>query len=381
MRSALKSLEVTVTKISAKTRWVFVEIANVDGAVGLGEATLNGSESGLLAAADAYAPRLWSMDVADPGGFAESGAPPDLAAAAMLSAIDLALWDLHAQESGVRLVDAIGGARRRSVPAYANINRRTEVRTPEGFARSARDALAAGYTALKVAPFDEVSAALRARGDAAAAIETGLARVAAVRGVAGAGPRLMVDCHWRFDEAAAARMIDASAELGVHWIECPLPETRENLEALWRLRERANAHGMLLAGMELGIGVESFRPFCEAGAYDVMMPDVKYVGGLREMLRCGELFSDYGVAMSPHNPSGPAAHAASLHVSAAMERLDMLELQFDESPLFGQLVANMLPVPANGVSALPAGAGLGVRLDVATVAAHAESAPRIWSAQ
>ncbi len=381
MSVALRSLKVTIAKISAKTRWVFVEVARNDGAVGLGEATLNGSESGVLTAAAACAPRLWTIDATDPGAFAESAAPAGLAEAAMVSAIDLALWDLHAQESGARLVDAIGAARRQSVPVYANINRRTEVRTPEGFARSARDALAAGYSALKVAPFDEVSPAMCARGDASVAIDTGLARIAAVRDVAGTGCRLMVDCHWRFDEAAAARMIDAAAEHGVHWIECPLPETPENLEALSRLRERANAHGTLLAGMELGIGVEAFRPFCEAGAYDVMMPDVKYVGGLEEMLRCSELFADYGVAMSPHNPSGPAAHAASLHVSAAMQHLDMLELQFDESPLFGQLVANTLPLPSNGVSSIPAGTGLGIRLDAATVAAHVDSTPRIWTAQ
>ena len=185
------------------------------------------------------------------------------------------------------MVDALGGARRENVPVYANINRRTEVRTPAGSAQSARDALAAGFSALKVAPFDEVSVALCARGEGSAAMQAGLARVAAVRATAGPACRLMVDCHWRFDEATAARLIDAAAEQRVHWIECPLPETHDNLAALVRLRSRANAHGALLAGMENGIGSESFAPCCAAGAYDVMMPDVKYVGGLGEMLRCG----------------------------------------------------------------------------------------------
>ena len=281
----------------------------------------------------------------------------------------------------MRLADALGGAQREGVPVYANINRRTEIRTPEGFASSACDALDAGFGALKVAPFDEVTPADCSRGDVASSIDAGLARVAAVRAVAGAGCRLMVDCHWRFDEAAAARMIDAAATHAVHWIECPLPETRENLGALSRLRKRANAHGILLAGMELGIGVDAFRPFCEAAVYDVMMPDIKYVGGLREMLRCADLFREHGVAMSPHNPSGPAAHAASLHVSAAMEHIDMLELQFDESPLFQALVAGGLPVPQRGISALPGGAGLGIHLDAGTVAAHADSASRTWTAQ
>jgi galactonate dehydratase len=189
----------------------------------------------------------------------------------------------------------------------------------------------------------------------------------------------MVDCHWRFDEAAAARMIDAAAEQRLHWIECPLPETRDNLAALVRLRNRANAHGALLAGMENGIGSDSFAPFCAAGAYDVMMPDVKYVGGLAEMQRCAELFARHGVAVSPHNPSGPVAHAASLHVSAAMEHFDMLELQFDESPLFDLLVAG-LPPREHGQSTLPGGPGLGVRLDARLLPAHLDSAPQVWEA-
>jgi galactonate dehydratase len=379
MSAALRTLTVMVTKISPKTRWVFVEIARDDGAIGLGEATLNGSEIALLAAAAEYAPLLWSQNADAPAGFAAPAAPSDLARAAMVSAIDLALWDLHAQDAGNRLVDALHGARRETITVYANINRRTEVRTPAGFAQSARDALAAGFRALKIAPFDEVSVALCARGDGIAAMQAGLARLAAVRAVAGPACRLMVDCHWRFDEVTAARMIDAAAEQHVHWIECPLPEIHGNLAALVSLRSRANGRGALLAGMENGIGSDSFAPYCAAGAYDVMMPDVKYVGGLAEMLRCSELFARHGVAMSPHNPSGPVAHAASLHVSAAMEHFDMLELQFDESPLFDLLVTG-LPPREHGHSRLPAGAGLGVRLDTRLMAAHLDAAPHVWGA-
>ena len=376
--SGLQSLSVNVARISAKTRWVFVEIARADGAIGIGEATLVGSEAAVLAAVSEYASQLRSFDAPDPGAFAAATVRKTLAQAAIVSAIDLALWDLYAQGAGIRLVDALGGARRAEVPMYANINRRTENRSPDGFAQSARDAVEAGYRALKIAPFDEVSPAVCAQRDGIAAMHAGLSRVAAVRDVTGPEFRLMVDCHWRFDEACAARMIDATAEYRVHWIECPLPENDSSLGALMRLRRQVNAHGILLAGMENGIGSESFRPFCEAGAYDVMMPDVKYVGGVREMLRCSDLFARHGVAMSPHNPSGPVAHAGSLHASAAMNDFDMLEVQFDESPLFDRLVAHGLPPPCDGTSRLPGVTGLGVRLDRSTLVANLDSPPRVW---
>ena len=40
-----------------------------------------------------------------------------------------------------------------------------------------------------------------------------------------------------------------------------------------RLRGLANDHGLRLAGLEEGIGIDAFAPYVEAGAYDVVMPD------------------------------------------------------------------------------------------------------------
>jgi galactonate dehydratase len=237
--------------------------------------------------------------------------------------------------------------------------------------------LLAGFDSLKIAPFDEVTPEVCASGKGAAAMRAGLARIAAAREAAGPARRLMVDCHWRFDEATAAQLIDAVAEHTLHWIECPLPETTANIPALVRLRHRATARGIRLAGMEEGVGFASFRPFCEAGCYDVMMPDVKYIGGLRQMLYCASELARYGVEISPHNPSGPIAHAASLHASAAMSAFDMLELQFDESPLFHGLVGGALPEPRGGGSAVPEAPGLGVRLAADALAACLDGPPRI----
>ena len=145
---------------------------------------------------------------------------------------------------------------------------------------------------------------------------------------------LMVDCHWRLDEAAALEVIRAVEPLRLYWLECPIPEIEDNLPALRRLRDDANTRGIRLAGLEHGIGIAGFAPYLSAGVYDVMMPDAKYVGGLAEMAQLAELFAQAGVAFSPHNPTGPVCHAASLHVCAAAGNLDRLEIQFDETELF-----------------------------------------------
>ena len=142
----------------------------------------------------------------------------------------------------------------------------------------------------------------------------------------------------------------------------PAPEHEETRAALVRLRAQANARGIRLAGMEHGIGVAGFAPYLASGCYDVMMPDAKYVGGLAEMLRLAELFAEAKVAFSPHNPTGPVCHAASLHVCAAAPHLERLEVQFDETGLFSTLVEG-LPKVGGGISALPASHhGFGISL-------------------
>ncbi len=376
---ALRAATMHMVRVTHKTCWSFIRLHTHDGLVGEGEATLTGQEDALLAAADRLVPlALRGAKTGWPGDFAADNVPLDIRDASIVSALDQALWSLHAQRAGKSLAHVLG-VRRLQVPVYANINRRTELRTPQGFAASARAAMGAGHTAFKLAPFDEVSASVCLQGQGLQAMRIGLARVAAVREAVGPGARVMVDCHWRFDEATACQLNESAARLGVHWIECPIPELPDNIPALARLRHQANALGMLQAGLEMGIGWDSFRPYCEGGAYDVVMPDLKYAGGIHQMQAISAGSASLGVQVSPHNPSGPICHAASLQVSATLDTFDMLELQFDESPLFDAMVRAPFAPVADGHTVLPCGSGLGVALDEAVMQQHATRPVRSWS--
>ena len=60
------------------------------------------------------------------------------------------------------------------------------------------------------------------------------------------------------------------------------------------------------------------------GWADVIMPDVKHVGGFGPLIDVCNMAADYGVEVSPHNPAGPVATAAALRPNVSC-----LELAFD----------------------------------------------------
>ncbi len=359
MQSAecIRRIVLRIPIVTGKTKWAFIEVESGSGAIGTGEATLGLQEDALAAELRDIGPLLLGRPI-DPAILIMLLDPQNLPRAAIISALDQALNDLCARRAGISLCAMIGQTRDH-VGLYANINRRTWNRTPEGFAESAQVALDAGFRAVKMAPFDEVTPDNASLATAA----PGLARIAAVQAILPDEVALYVDCHWRFTPAVAAEMVAPLRERGVAWYECPLVEVEENIPALRALHHQANAAGMVLVGLEKGVGSDIFEIFARGGAYDVMMPDIKYIGGISAMMRTGDVLRRHGVAISPHNPTGPICHAASLAICGALQTSGLLELQYDETPYFDRLVGGVLKAPHAGKVAVPATRGLGVALD------------------
>jgi galactonate dehydratase len=359
--SSLVDIEVFSPRISKKTVWTFIRVLDSDGFRGWGEATLPGEHAAVHAyVARAKASLIGKMSDPSSGPCTATGTPQ----AATTSAIDQALWDISAQRSGKTLADALGPRRRNAIELYANINRGTLDRTASGFAERAREAANAGFNAIKIAPFDDVTGDNVATSGGNDLLFAGIERVAAVRAAIGAERRLLVDCHWRLTEASASDVLRELEPYGLYWFECPLTEVPAMFPALRRLRSRANDIGVRLAGCEMMTGVAAFESFLEAGVYDVVMPDVKYAGGLAEMLRIADAAAKRNVLCSPHNPTGPIAYLHSVHISSLLAEFPFLEFQYGESPLFFDIVEGELPDPRSGTSGLPHGPGLGIAVDM-----------------
>ncbi len=365
-------LEPVVVNVSPKTNWSFIAVTTSDGATGWGECSLNGWEPLLIAQAqmlarDAQGRGLSAADVLvrylphTPGG---------LVAHAVKSATEQALVDLRARAAGQSIAHSLSTAPRVSVAAYANINRSVTERTPAGFAAAGARAVAAGYHAIKLAPFDGVIAADAAQTPIDARTRAGLDCVFAVRDAVGPDVAVMVDCHWRFDVDRAEALLRDIAPAKPYWVECMISEHPLGYGSIARLTALAHESGIRTAGADTIAGSDQAQAMCAAKLYDVLMPDIKYAGGFEGMLAIARVCADHGVDFAPHNPTGPIAHLASIHLCAAAPTLLWLEHQWNESPLFAALVGGEEPLLVDGAFTVPVSAGLGVALNRAIAAAH-----------
>ncbi len=366
------ALDAIVVNVSPKTNWTFVAVTLDDGAVGWGECSLNGWEPLLVAQANELARAGCGRTVADVGRLAcyVPHSPGGLVAHAVRSAVEQALADLAAREASLPIARWLCAAPRATVPGYANINRGVRERSPAGFADAARRAVAAGYRAVKIAPFDGVIAADAAHTPIDALTRAGLDRVYAVRDAVGVDVAVMVDCHWRFDPDRARALLADIAGARPYWLECMTSEHPSGHAAIAQLTALAHEHGIRTAGGETIAGTDAALAMCIGRLYDVLMPDIKYAGGYAGMLAIADVCDRHGVDFAPHNPTGPVAHVASLHACAAASTLLWLEHQWNETPRFAELVGAAVPPLVDGAFVVPTVPGIGVTPDRAFAQAH-----------
>jgi galactonate dehydratase len=269
------------------------------------------------------------------------GARDSLVTATAVSALEQCSWDLRGQAWGLPVHELLGGARRDFIRLYANINRGTAERSPEGFAAAAESAVAAGFDAVKCAPFDGVAPHHHLTD---APVQAGLERIRAVRAAA-PHARLMVDCHGRLGPDTVRRIIPILTELGIYWLEEPIV-TNAHMHRVAGSQypcdttgKAGNADpdlawlrgcGIPIAGGEFEYGLDGFDALLQRVPLSFVMPDVKHSGGVWTTTTLGTLAASRGIGFAPHNPSGPLATVVSMHVCAAAPHVEMLEYQWGE---------------------------------------------------
>ncbi|HEV2866255.1 MAG TPA: galactonate dehydratase [Allosphingosinicella sp.] len=350
-------------------RWLFVRVETDDGAVGWGEASLEGWAEAVAGAFEALRDRFIGHDafaiedvwqVAYRGGFYRGG--PVMMSA--IAGLDQALWDLKGKALGVPAWQMLGGRVRDKVRAYAwiggdrpgDVASACEVRKGQGFSAVKMNATAElGWIGAPRA-FEEV--------------------VARVEAAQGAGMDVGLDFHGRVHRPMAKQLARALEPLGLLFIEEPL--LAENREGLAQLA------GLVATPIALGERLYSrwdFKPYFEARAVDIIQPDLSHAGGLSECRRIAAMAEAYDVAVAPHCPLGPLALAACLQLAACAPNVVLQEMSLGIHYNVGHDLLEFLTdkevlTPVDGFLRIPETAGLGIDIDEAAVREAHKSAHR-----
>jgi galactonate dehydratase len=375
-RLRVTGLELLPVRATERTVWLFVRLRTDAGLTGLGEAS---DAFGFANTTKQDAARMESelgaffrviegkspLDIGQYRAQAERAAMKGgLIAATAYSAIEQALWDLAGKALDVPTCSLFGGRIRDTLPTYANVNRATRPRTPAGFAAAARMAVGDGFRALKAAPFDGFPPPGSSSTAIDAAVQSGIASIAAMRDAIGPDVELMVDCHSFFDVPLAVSVAKRLEPYRLAWYEEPVPPERvdETREIRRQIRQP-------MAGGEILYGVAGFAPLSRNQTVNVIMPDVKHCGGLLELTRIAAVAETDEVTVAPHNPSGPVSTAASVQVCAVLKNFRLLEFQWGEVD-WRQNVLNPPERFENGTMRVPESPGFGIELNEKVVRAH-----------
>ena len=326
--------------------WVFLRLETDTGLTGLGQVS-SGPNAPAVAAAAGQLGRLLVGE--DPsrieylwykiyGSFNSLGSLGF--ASALLSGVDIALWDLRGKALGLPVFELLGGRFRDRLVLYSN-GWFSGCRTPEEYAAAARRTVDEGHTALKLDPFHQHPAdfAKFAAGydpaDDAAAVRI----VEAIRESVGPGVDILIDAHGRFDLPTAVRLANRLAPAGIGWFEEPVPP--ENADALRQFRSRSAVP--VCVGERLYTRWQ-FRAVLEGQLAEYIMPDVIRTGGISELRKIATMAEAYFVPVSPHDATGPVTLIAGAQTMMATANFYRLEIAYSELEAYNRALTPPLDV-------------------------------------
>lgn len=192
-----------------------------------------------------------------------------------------------------------------------------------------------------------------------------LAVIRAVREAIGSDMRLMIDANHGYTVTEAIRLGRAAADYDIDWFEEPV------------VPEQLAAYAQVRAGQPIPVaGGETWHTrwghwqAIQAGAVDILQPDIAGCGGLSEAVKIASLAALHGVRIVPH-VWGTGVHiAAALQFMAAMVpdpvRVNPIApiMEFDRTHNpFRQAVLTRPIEAVDGVVAIPDGPGLGIEVN------------------
>lgn len=266
-----------------------------------------------------------------------------------ISGLDIALWDILGKVTGQPVGRLLGGYYREKIKPYGSLLFEADEST---FRQILEDAVSRGFKALKLGwgPFGRVDN------------KTDETLVKTARDTVGDDVEIMVDAggsdqFWPHGYKWALETAKMLVDYNIVWFEEALPP--DDIEGHIRLREHAPVP---IAGGEVLTRRQSFAPWIERGALDIVQPDATKVGGISEVRKILWSAYDHNILLVTHGWNTAVGLAADLHLAAAHPTARWVEY-ITPSPYIEHILTEPFELDEDGLLTIPTGPGLGIELD------------------
>lgn len=350
-------MKITDVKVYLATEWrtfCFVVIETDEGISGLGEAGITGRELAVKGAIEHMKELLIGLDpfriehiwqLLFRGGFF----PAQRIQTAAMAAIDVALWDIKGKALGVPIYELLGGLVRDKVLTYNH----NGGETPEELAECCVKSVEEGWKVVRWGLAHQKSSLMEPR----QAVRRAVKEFELVRDAVGDEIELAIDVHTRVNLPEAVTLCREVEQFRPYFIEDPLRV--ENSQSYRNLRNRV--HVPIAAGEQYSSKWE-FRQVIEEELIDYARIDLCICAGLTESKKIAGWCETHYIDLAVHNPIGPVATSAFLHLSLTTPNFAVQELPRRPNVSLPDAVVNQ-PEWEDGYLLPPTAPGLGIELD------------------
>jgi 2-dehydro-3-deoxyphosphogalactonate aldolase len=279
----------------------------------------------------------------------------------MLSALEMACWDIVGKEAGQPVYNLLGGRVHEKLRSYTYIyarpgDRSDVYRDPDLAAERAAQYLSQGFTALKFDPAGPYSA-FDGRQLSLVDIDRCVRFCKQLRDAVGMKADLLFGTHGQMTAAGAIRLAKQLEPYDPLWFEEPVPP-----DAPEEMAKVARATSIPIAAGERLATKYDFGRLLRAGAAAILQMNLGRVGGLLEAKKIAGMAEVDHVQIAPHLYCGPVVGAANIQLAACSPNFLILESIERWDGFHAQILRK--PVRwENGYVIPPTEPGLGVELN------------------
>ncbi len=297
----------------------------------------------------------------------------DYFAGGIISAFDIAMWDICGKHLGVPVCDLLGGRYRSRIRTYTYLYEVGEggdlaasasnwSTNPKRVGEIAAQIVDQGFTGVKLDPLHYAIPGSLPIGPWEITIEAydrAERTIEAIREAVGNRADICIGTHGQITPSVSRRLARRLEKYDPLWLEEPCPP--ENVEEMARV---ARSTTIPIATGERLAWVHDFQRLFAAGACHYAQPDLGSCGGITAGKQIAALAEAHYVLMAPHVWGGPVITAAAIQLDAAIPNFLIQESIYKSGGFFDEIVKEPFRWE-NGDLLLEDRPGIGIELDEA----------------